>query len=94
MLLQNDIFSQESFVSVLNIHLGLDICVWMLSDGLRMLLCCLKCNKVVWDEFYTTSGAGVGFDPTQVQSQSQDAIVNSQLDGNFGVRQKFWSTPR
>ena len=60
-----------------------------LSDGLAALLCCQKCNKVVWDEFYTTSGADVGFDPTQVESQSQDAIINAELGGNFGVRQNY-----
>ena len=56
-----------------------------LTDGLTVLLCCLKSNKVA----YTTSGADVGFDPTLGQSQSQDEIVNGNLCGNFGVRQKF-----
>ena len=31
----------------------------------------------------------MGFDPTQVQSQSQDEIVNAAFCGNFGVRQNF-----
>ena len=31
----------------------------------------------------------MGFDPTEVQSQSQDAIINNKLGGNFGVRRNF-----
>ena len=60
-----------------------------LSDGLTVQLCCLRRNKMVWDEFYTTSGVNVGSDPTLGQSQSQDEIVNAVFGGNFGVRQKF-----
>ena len=38
---------------------------------------------MVWDEFYISLGAYVGYDPNQGQSQSQDFC------GNFGVRQNF-----
>ena len=59
-----------------------------LTDAQTMLLWCLKWSKVVWDEFYTTSGVNVGFDPILGQSQSQDEIVNAAFCGNF-VRQNF-----